>query len=306
MSIICALCNKTIKKTAMPAHLRTMHHKMHSQDYYDTYLKKEGEGLCLTCGKPTKYQTLFKGYKLYCADPKCSQQSPEMKQQIKKIRLQKNDGVWNINYKEKRAKTCQAKYGEDVNNLSKTKAKRQRARELNDSSEKQRIAYHKTCLERYGKNPNGLEEVKQKKENTCLEHYGVKNPAQTGTNRNKSSDRMKRGGAIRALSFVKSPSKPQISLFNLVKSLHREAILNFPIQIKVNKGYSIDIAIPDLMMAIEYDGSYWHQNSEQDAKRQKEIEALGWKFLRYKDRLPNLEDLQKDIMYELENKKPEE
>jgi len=100
------------------------------------------------------------------------------------------------------------------------------------------------------------------------------------------------GGASYVMSFNKNPSKPQVDLYNLVKSLCKDSILNFPIY-KVNR--NIDIAIPSLMIAIEYDGSYWHQDKEKDRIRQEQIESLGWKFIRYRDYIPTLEEISLNI-----------
>ena len=112
------------------------------------------------------------------------------------------------------------------------------------------------------------------------------NPNSIPEVQNAQSRYMLNGGAAYANSFVKNPSKPQIELFKLVKLLHPEAILNYP---SLNR--SIDIAIPDQMIAIEYDGSYWHQDQEADLKRQKELENIGWKFLRYEDHVPSINEL---------------
>lgn len=93
-------------------------------------------------------------------------------------------------------------------------------------------------------------------------------------------------------SFISNPSKPQIELFNLVKSLCYCSIINYPIK-EVNR--CIDIAIPFHKIAIEYDGSYWHQDKEADNDRQNQLESYGWKFLRYLDVIPTKEQLKKDI-----------
>jgi very-short-patch-repair endonuclease len=53
--------------------------------------------------------------------------------------------------------------------------------------------------------------------------------------------------------------------------------------------------IPELMIAFEYDGSYWHQDKEKDEKRQREIEELGWRFIRYMDVVPLKEQIIEDI-----------
>jgi very-short-patch-repair endonuclease len=108
--------------------------------------------------------------------------------------------------------------------------------------------------------------------------------------RKEKSERMLNGGSSYAQSFIKNPSKPQVELFNKVKNLHEDAILNHPCL-----NYSIDIAIPSLRIAIEYDGSHWHSDEEKDRKRQKEIEQQDWKFIRYKDLVPTKEELKKDL-----------
>ena len=110
--------------------------------------------------------------------------------------------------------------------------------------------------------------------------------------RNKMVTLMKNGGSAYSSSFIKNPSKPQVELYNIVKNLYDTAILNFPI-LEVNR--NIDIAIPDLMIAIEYDGSYWHQDHAYDMKRQNQLELLGWKFIRYVDIIPNIDKLKSDI-----------
>ena len=92
--------------------------------------------------------------------------------------------------------------------------------------------------------------------------------------------------------FIKNPSKPQVKLYELIVSIYSNSILNFPVE-EVNR--CIDIAIPEHMIAIEYDGSYWHQNEDSDKKRQDDLENLGWKFIRYIDYIPSMEELMRDI-----------
>ena len=121
---------------------------------------------------------------------------------------------------------------------------------------------------------------------------GKKHPSY-GKTRPDASDYMLNGGAAHANSFVRNPSKPQMELYNLVKqtSMYSHAILNYP---ALNR--SIDIAIPSQMIAIEYDGSYWHKDREEaDKARQKELEANGWAILRYCDYVPSIKELEKDL-----------
>jgi len=93
------------------------------------------------------------------------------------------------------------------------------------------------------------------------------------------------GQAVYMNRFIKNPSKPQKKLYKMILSLCPYAIMNYPCL-----NYSIDIAIPFLNIAIEYDEPYWHQNIERDKVRQYNIEKEGWKFIRY-NKLPTLQDL---------------
>ena len=59
------------------------------------------------------------------------------------------------------------------------------------------------------------------------------------------------GQAAYMNSCIKNPSVPQVELYNVIKEIYSSAILNYPCL-----NYSLDIAIPELKIAIESDGSY--------------------------------------------------
>ncbi len=113
----------------------------------------------------------------------------------------------------------------------------------------------------------------------------------------KQKERMLNGGAAYIRSFIKNPSKPQVELFHLVQELHSDTVLEYSCL-----NYSIDIVVPQLSLAIEYDGSYYHQDERYDQKRQKELEAESWIFLRYRDYIPTKEELTRDINKLLEQR----
>jgi hypothetical protein len=117
--------------------------------------------------------------------------------------------------------------------------------------------------------------------------------------REKYRKYMKNGGAVYAQSFIKNPSKPQVELYNRVKELYPSAELNYPCYRKGKNSYSLDVAIPELKIWFESDGLYWHPSEEKDLIRQKEIEELGWKVIRYKadsiKQVPCREKILKDI-----------
>jgi very-short-patch-repair endonuclease/DNA-binding NarL/FixJ family response regulator len=77
-------------------------------------------------------------------------------------------------------------------------------------------------------------------------------------------------------------SKCEKMLYGVVRSHYPEAVPNLPIKRRDGFYWYIDIAIPSLMLAIEYDGSYWHQDEQKDRKRDESLLQLGWTTLRFK------------------------
>jgi len=112
----------------------------------------------------------------------------------------------------------------------------------------------------------------------------------------KHSRYMKNGGAVYANSFNTNPSGPQVEIYKTAKEMFPELTvkINYPFL-----NYGLDIAILEYKVAIEYDGSYWHgvnkKKGYDDDKRQKECENYGWKFLRYEDKIPTMDQLKEDI-----------
>jgi hypothetical protein len=95
------------------------------------------------------------------------------------------------------------------------------------------------------------------------------------------------------INSILNPSKPQLKLYELVKNIFPQAEINYPSQ-----GFFIDVAIPSHFIAIEYDGSYWHNlpgAREKDKIRQSFLESFGWSFIRYEDYIPHFEKLETDI-----------
>jgi len=77
----CLECGKRFEKAqGLIRHVGSVH-KLSSKDYYDKYIKTEGEGICSNCGKPTKYISVRKGYVKYCGN-KCSHSSEEFRKGV--------------------------------------------------------------------------------------------------------------------------------------------------------------------------------------------------------------------------------
>ena len=210
---ICKICNKLFTSAAsFSSHIKNYHKPLNIKQYYDLYLKKENEGICPVCGKPTKFECSTTGYKKYCSN-KCSRQSLETKEKYKQTCLERY-GVTSTNklqsmkdkskqtclekygteyasqseeFKEQSRKTCLEKYGAEYsfqseNNIEKTKQTClekygvDHYSKSNDFKEK----FKEICQERYGVNaPAQCPEIYQKVKNTCLEKYGIENYAKT-------------------------------------------------------------------------------------------------------------------------------
>lgn len=62
-------------------------------------------------------------------------------------------------------------------------------------------------------------------------------------------------------------------------------------------GFELDIYIPDLKIAVEYDGGYWHKDTiEKDLEKNKKCKELGIKLYRIRENICSLNDSSIDIL----------
>lgn len=109
----------------------------------------------------------------------------------------------------------------------------------------------------------------------------------------QSSDRLK---AINPRIFSKKISKGQQLLFELIKDKFPTAVLEYKVVIERN--YFLDIAVPELKLNFEYDGTYWHSSDEakkRDLERDEKLNQLGWKIFRFKLDCPTIDKLKELI-----------
>jgi predicted Zn-ribbon and HTH transcriptional regulator len=156
----CLICNREFKSVnSLAKHLRNNIHGITIQEYYDKFLKKEGEGVCRMhgvipfCKGMTHFHNFTKGYAIFCST-KCMRACPEVNQKIENTTLRRF-GVKN------------ASQSEDI------KKKKE-----------------DTCLEHYGVKYGAQSKIVQSKiENTCLEKYGVNHPSQHPEIKNKQKQK---------------------------------------------------------------------------------------------------------------------
>jgi len=166
---ICEECRKTFKLcTSLSTHVGKYHNK---KEYYDKWIKEEGEEICPTCGNKNIYLNRWdRGYSKYCSKT-CKKVSEETKKKIK------------ASLKE----TCLEKYGTD-NFMSTALFK-----------EKRKI----TWLQNYGvNNPLESDVIRQKIKETNIKKYGVDNASKAECTKNKTKETCvkKYGGPAPALS----------------------------------------------------------------------------------------------------------
>lgn len=226
--IKCEICGRGFgKKIQLFNHIRSAH-KFTSQRYYDQYLKKEGEGLCLNCGKPTGYRTLTIGYGKFCSQ-KCLANSDYRKHKTVETSLRKygtNSPNQSDIVKQNKIKAVKELYGKD--HFFQTKRFKKKLKNA--------------LLSKYGvehalQNP----ELLQKSQETCLKHHGVRWSPQSESVKQKSrATRLLRYGSetfVNKLKYkqtcierygVDNPSKNKEILKKIFKKLKSHKTYKLP------------------------------------------------------------------------------
>jgi len=186
--IFCKMCKTQTDLTIdsfSRYHLKK-YHNIGMKEYYDMFIRKDGEGICPECGKETKFESYYREYRHFCSVD-CGKSSKLTTEKISKS-FEKRDvkkeakkrsktvikkyGVSHISkldtIKKKVKKTCLDKFGVETNLLTK-ECHDKRWDSLNNNKE--------TINE---KRRNSWTEEKiniafDKREKTCLDKYGVKN-----------------------------------------------------------------------------------------------------------------------------------
>lgn len=126
---------------------------------------------CPICGKRVEILSFKRGYKKYCSS-KCSNSSPEKREQIKNTNYQKYGGpapYCSKNIRQKGENKCLEKFG--VKNVMQNK--------------ETALKSHQTNIELYGGCGNASNILKEKYKGTCLDKFGFNNPMKSDTVKNK-------------------------------------------------------------------------------------------------------------------------
>jgi len=203
--IFCKVCNTKTKYTKdnfSRCHLKKYHPEIKSiQNYYDKYLKKCNEGICIDCTKRTTFINFLNGYRKRCKI--CGQISEEKRNKV--IASCKQRDYKKI--KKKYNKTCQERFG--TNGYTQTKEwKKQYTNTIKKHYEVKHNFLIKDVIDKRNSTfKENREEIKKKRQKfwtkdntkkvkdmyrkTCLEKYGVDNTSRLLTIRKKLSNKFK-------------------------------------------------------------------------------------------------------------------
>lgn len=272
---ICKICNKKFNSHIPSAFHLTKMHNMTIKDYYDKFYKKENEGICPVCGKSTKFIRFVEGYRVFCSS-KCAANYLETIEKRKATNFKKMGVCFplqNESIKNKTKNTILEKYG--VENPS----------QIQDVKDKK----IKTTLEHYGViNPFNIDSVKEKcriktkikgkhkkfyfKKYSSLYKTGKIIDFNNGlitikcNNCNNTSTmdqhlfflRLKRGHnpCLNCNKLTHPISHKEEELYSIIKEQYHGIIKRN--NRKIIPPQELDFYLPDINLAIEFNGTYWH------------------------------------------------
>lgn len=303
MSIFCNICNEKTKYTKnnifSKFHLNK-YHNINAKEYYDKFIKTGNIGICLVCGEKTNFINLKKGYNI-CCSPECNYKNKIKFEKNKKTCLERygvDHQTKTDSYKQKVKKTCLEKYGTEhssQNDIVKQKGKNTCLEKYdhvcslhnNDIRKKK----EETFLRKYGTiHPIKNNGVKEKMVSTTMKSMFDKikniflknnqNISLHGYDKNKITIKCEKCNNIFSISscllnirlrndyFFCTYCHP-INISNKESKLRIFIKENYKNNIlfndrKILDGGELDIYLPDLKLAFEFNGLYWHSELYRD------------------------------------------
>lgn len=177
----CKICGKECSSIgSIATHIRYSHLDYDSKKYYDEFLKKnENEGICLECGKPTRFYSITGGYSTFCC-PTCSNRNKEKNKKARETFLNNHKELYEKIEKQNKLKQKRKRQ----NKIKRTKIKNKKIEKEIEKygklglSSKEKIEI--TCLRKYGtKSYVESEDFKNKAKLSSIKHYGTEYPTQS-------------------------------------------------------------------------------------------------------------------------------
>jgi len=267
MKHICQICQKEINSFS---HFKKAH-KILFKDYYDKFIKKDNEGICIICGKESKWHNkiiLGRYYDITCGGNECKRELSlrnllntkqywmsrgfsEKESEIQISKIQKSnvnkfvEKLKDKNYKKQFLKKSNISIDFWINQgFTEEEAKEK-------VTERQRTFTKEKCIEKYGKE-EGLkrwQERQNKWQNTLKSK-----PENERIEIEKR--RLKRNG------YTVSLAEKQI--IKIIQDLYKINLEDQKILFRLGKRkkYVYDFCLEQCKKIIEYNGDFWHCNPE--------------------------------------------
>ena len=245
----CKLCGfEYDENRSLSTHLQFKHKDYTTQKYYDEFYKKENEGICEVCGKPTKFFNLMNGY-LKCCSKSCSHKTEHFRKSYSKSIADKSEEE-----KEKWHKTSQDKIreksstGRCITDEVALKRKQQSINHLKEIVEKCNCTFID-----YEMDSNNIKVARVKfRCNKCCNEY---NKTRCGLDRRNREQNYN----ICPNCSPKNNSKPEKEVADYIASIYKGNIRrNDRFFFMFNE---LDIVLPNLKLSFEFVGIFWHMDS---------------------------------------------
>lgn len=261
----CKICHENFEKiTALTTHIQFHHKDYTTQSYYDKFLKKQEEGICPTCGGPTPFRGLIKGYQKFCSN-KCVWQDPEVK----------------------------AKRAESISKLSDEQVRewRQKNIEAHKNADGKCISYEE-LEKRQKRSEESFKKYFEKSDCTFISYdqesqrvtFQCRKCGNESTYVRSLVDRMARNDDYTICCHCynrKSVSTAEREIRDLIKTIYTGDIITNDRNILGNR--ELDIVLPDKKIAIEYDGLHWHNENivepKYHLKKTEECESKNYQLI---------------------------
>jgi hypothetical protein len=234
------------------------------------------------CSNIRKWQNTKYGFYYTCGNKSCIQTTKNMVSKLKSNKIKK---------------TNLQKYG--VTSTAQLESTKQKAKE--------------TCLIRYGvSSPGQLESTKQKAKETCLIRYGVDNKSKLPETKKKARDTY-----FKKTGYYHNSQTPEFKDFHNKKyitnyinwnnkefkgtSLQEQTIIPFleSLDLKVETNVrnilpnmELDIWLPEIALAIEWNGIYWHSYHETNGTN---IKQLDYNYMKYRHQQKSIACIERGI-----------
>ena len=252
----CLICGIELK--FLGKHLEK-EHNLTQKEYYDKYLKKPNEGKCLACGKDLNFIKLSKGYGLFCSI-KCSTNSDYVRNKAKQTCLDRY-GVEN---------PYQTEYAKECSRNVKEKAIQTQKQRLLEKFGVENIWQRQDIIDKMVQQRK-IKNAQFEKDNNCTLMKTLVSLYGEGWKQNDilaiprlyynhtafiDNSYIPKIKEYFELHKIYSTSTQEQLIYSELKSVYSGTILQH--QRKIIKPLELDIYLPDLQIAVEFNGSYWH------------------------------------------------